>query len=106
MPVQLTGRDVHITGGFWARLRDVCRNVSADAIYGQYEKTGRIRAMRQEWRDGEPDRPHIFWDSDVAKWIEGVAYLLADKRDARLEALIAGKGCTLEVFEDIKENTI
>lgn len=33
-------------------------------------------------------KPHIFWDSDVAKWIEGAAFLIEKKRDEELEEII------------------
>ena len=25
---------------------------------------------------GMPNKPHVFWDSDVAKWMEAAAFLL------------------------------
>lgn len=35
-----------------------------------------------------PFEPHIFWESDVTKWIEGAAYFRQKERDAELEARI------------------
>ena len=35
-----------------------------------------------------PYKPHIFWESDVTKWIEGAAYFLQKKRDPELEARV------------------
>lgn len=32
--------------------------------------------------------PHIFWDSDVAKWIEGAAYILKDGENRELTEII------------------
>src|SRR5438874_7318676 len=32
--------------------------------------------------------PHIFWDSDVAKWLEAASYSLATHPDAALEAQV------------------
>ncbi|MGE4564304.1 MAG: glycoside hydrolase family 127 protein [Victivallaceae bacterium] len=55
-------------------------------------ETGRIEAFRLQWRPGEPNRPHIFWDSDVAKVLEGMALSLELFPDpamaAELEELI------------------
>lgn len=42
----------------------------------QCRVTGRFDAFRLNWKPGMPNRPHIFWDSDVAKVLEGVAYAL------------------------------
>ena len=50
-------------------------------------ETGRISAFDLQWKAGDPCTPHVFWDSDVAKVLEGMAYLLALKPDSELEAL-------------------
>ena len=34
------------------------------------------------------NKPHYFWDSDVAKWMEGAAYLIAQEYDAELDKKI------------------
>ena len=39
--------------------------------------TGRIGAFKLDWKEGKPKMPHIYWDSDVAKVVEGMAYDLA-----------------------------
>lgn len=46
--------------------------------------TGRYKAFDLEWQPIYNDMPaiwpvpkHLFWDSDVAKWIEGACYFLA-----------------------------
>lgn len=49
-------------------------------------ETGRIDAFKLDWKEGMPNKPHIFWDSDVAKVLEGVANILALYPDAELEA--------------------
>ena len=49
-------------------------------------ETGRLDAFTLQWKEGMPNRPHYFWDSDVAKVLEGVAYSLALRPDAALEA--------------------
>ncbi|KAI9646105.1 hypothetical protein NHQ30_005545 [Ciborinia camelliae] len=47
--------------------------------------TGRYDAFRLRWHPSYTDEPdvwpipnHLFWDSDVAKWIEGACYFLLD----------------------------
>ncbi len=77
-----------ITGGFWKQKQALVRRVTTGAVYDRFADTGRIDAFRFDWREGNPKKPHFFWDSDVAKWIEGAAYQLALAPDARLEKKI------------------
>ncbi|HOS42079.1 MAG TPA: glycoside hydrolase family 127 protein, partial [Armatimonadota bacterium] len=51
-------------------------------------ETGRIGAYALDWRPGMEPAPHVFWDSDVAKWIEAAAYSLATHPDPALDALL------------------
>ena len=69
-------RDVSITGGFWKEKQDLNANVTAPQVYDRFAETYRFDALLCR-PEGERDyTPHVFWDSDVAKWIEGVAYML------------------------------
>ena len=44
--------------------------------------------MKCDLRDGDTNIPHIFWDSDVAKWIEGASYILhSEKNDQAVEII-------------------
>lgn len=36
--------------------------------------TGRVDAFKLSWKRGDPKEPHVFWDSDVAKVVEGMCY--------------------------------
>lgn len=85
-------RNVTLTGGFWKAKEDLVRDVTTDAVYDRFYETGRIDAFKCNWKEGMPNRPHFFWDSDVAKWIEGAAYVLtrADRPDLeeKIENLI------------------
>ena len=45
-----------------------------------------------DYKEGDEIKPHIFWDSDVAKWVEGVAYLIQEKREPHLEKIDAHRG--------------
>lgn len=87
-----------ITGGFWKYYYDLNRNVTVHAVYDRFKETGRFDALKCNWQEGEPNKPHFFWDSDVAKWIEGVAYLTEIQPMPELEALVD------EMIEDIRRN--
>jgi DUF1680 family protein len=50
-------------------------------------ETGRIDNWRLKWKPGQ-EKPHFFWDSDCAKWIEAAAYCLKTRRDRRLEGWV------------------
>jgi hypothetical protein len=72
---------VTIDDSFWAPRRKTNCEVSVPHQHAMNEETGRIDAWRQRWKPGTEPRPHIFWDSDVAKWIESASYCLAERRD-------------------------
>ncbi len=74
-----------ITGGFWNTQQKLVRDVTIDAVYDRFDETGRFASLKGDWKEGMPFRPHIFWDSDITKWMEGVAYYLQKKRDNALE---------------------
>jgi len=73
-----------ITGGFWKLRQDIMRDVSIAATYEQCKITGRIDAFKLEWRPGMPNQPHVFWDSDTAKWVESACYSLITKSNHEL----------------------
>jgi len=76
---------VRIEDGFWGERLRVNREITLPIEYEQCKATGRIDAFGLGWRPGDPDPPHIFWDSDVAKWIEAASYSIATHPDARLQ---------------------
>ena len=80
--------NIAITDGFWKEKQDLFRDVTLDAIYQRFKETGRFEALKCNWKKGMPFEPHIFWESDVTKWIEGAAYFLQKERDVELEARI------------------
>ncbi len=80
--------NVRVTGGFWGKWRDVARENGLMAVYERFSDTGRFGALDFQWKEGMAHKPHIFWDSDIAKWIEAAAYLLMEKRDAGIEKLV------------------
>ncbi len=77
-----------ITGGFWKQKQKMLRDVTVHAVYERFKETGRFEAFKCNWKEGMANKPHFFWDSDVAKWIEGVAYLTKTKREPKLERIV------------------
>lgn len=75
---------VALRGGFWGRRLETNREVTLPLVYEQCRRTGRLAAFDLAWKPGRPRKPHVFWDSDVAKWVEAAAYALAERRDPRL----------------------
>ena len=72
-------------GGFWESKQNTNRDVTMPVIYKQFYETGRVTAFACDWKPGDEKKPHIFWDSDIAKWIESVAYSLINAPDENLE---------------------
>ncbi|MDD3885744.1 MAG: glycoside hydrolase family 127 protein [Victivallaceae bacterium] len=70
---------------FFAPRIKKCLEVTIPTAMRQCVDTGRIDAFKLNWKPGMPNQPHVFWDSDVAKVMEGMAYSLALKPDAGLE---------------------
>lgn len=79
-------KKVRITHGFF-KDRQQINLVSLKNVHKRFLETGRFEALKQNWKEGAPDKPHIFFDSDVAKWIESAAYVLMDHKDEELEQL-------------------
>ena len=79
---------VKIDDVFWAPKQRVNRERTLRIEYEQSRDTGRIDAFKLGWKPGQKPVPHIFWDSDVAKWIEAASYSLATHPDPRLDALL------------------
>ena len=79
---------VRLTDQFWAPRIEVNRAVTIPAEYDLCETTGRVAAFDLKWKEGRPNPPHIFWDSDLAKWIEAASYSLATNPDPALDKLL------------------
>src|SRR2546423_12519021 len=86
---------VTIDDAFWAPRQRVNRERTIPHIYTMCQRTGRVDALRGSW-DPEVVRrgpiggniPILFWDSDIAKWIEAASYSLATHPDPKLDALL------------------
>ena len=93
--------DVSITGGYWKIKQDINRTVTMKSVYQRFSESGRFDALKCSWRDGDPNIPNIFWDSDVAKWMEGAAYILYFQNDNWAEQIIEKAiDCIIENSDD------
>ncbi|MDD4772847.1 MAG: glycoside hydrolase family 127 protein [Eubacteriales bacterium] len=80
--------NTRIKSGFWAEKQKMVRDVSIKSVYDRFADTGRFSALDFNWKEGMPNRPHIFWDSDIAKWIESAAYLIHTAPEPELEKTV------------------
>lgn len=76
---------VAISSDFWSARIDTVRTKTLPYQHQMLIDTGRIDALRGERRSPAEPEPHIFWDSDVAKWIEAACYSLMTHPDSDLE---------------------
>jgi DUF1680 family protein len=76
---------VQVTDGFFAGRIETIRRTTLEHQYRNLVDTGRLDALRLQWKAGDDPVPHIFWDSDVAKWIEAASYCLATSYDPELD---------------------
>lgn len=94
-------RDTSIEDGFWKNRQRTVSETSIYSIWERFKETGRFDALNFNWKDGQPNRPHFFWDSDIAKWIESVAYLLESKEDKTLEDAVDEVVDLIQVHQDV-----
>ena len=82
-------KNVKINSGFWQERQEINAKTTIYAVWEQLKKNRRFEALKlQPWKEKDGLlKPHIFWDSDVAKWIEAVAFTLEHQKDEKLEAL-------------------
>lgn len=83
-----------ITGGFWKQYQDLVRHVTIGSVYDRFSETGRFAALSCT------GKTHIYWDSDVAKWLEAAAYLAAKEPSPKLTAIVD------EAVKTIKEHQL
>lgn len=82
--------NVTLKGGFLKEKQEMNIKSAIGAVYDRFTETGRFAALDCKWTPESEDivKPHFFWDSDVAKWMEGAAYIIAKTPDKELEAKI------------------
>lgn len=77
---------VRLTDNILAPRIEQCIKVTIPTSLEKCRETGRLDAFKLEWTENSgKECPHIYWDSDVAKVLEGVAYSLAVSPDSELE---------------------
>lgn len=84
---KISYKNIKIGDGFWKIKQDMIKDVTLDSVYNRFKETHRFDALDCSWKDGDPDCPHVFWDSDIAKWLEGLAYILSHSENERLEKI-------------------
>lgn len=82
-------------GGFLERKRQVVWENTLRYQLEVFKKTGRYDAFKLKWHSSYSDEPdhwpvpnHLFWDSDVAKWIEATCYFLHTQPSEELEKAV------------------
>lgn len=75
--------------------REVIRRVTIKTQLRQLRETGRYDCFKLKWHPvyGDEDfswpvPKSLFWDSDIAKWIEAACYLLADEYDEDVDKAV------------------
>ena len=81
-PVPISRVKIH--DAFWAPRQEINSTTTLPLIYRQCEESGRIGALKLEWRRGQANRPRVHWESDVAKWMEAASYSLRARPDGEL----------------------
>ena len=89
---------VNLRGGYLYEKQELNTRTTINAVYDRFYETGRITSFRFGFPETDPVQPHYFWDSDVAKWMEGAAYILRRESHPDLEAKVD------EIVEDIARN--
>ena len=86
-------KNVELTGGYWKNKEEINRKITMEAVWNRFVETGRIKAFVFDYKEDEGFKIHHFWDSDVAKWMEGAAYFIGrgyNEFTERMEYLIDG----------------
>ncbi len=93
-------RNVTLQPGFLKTLEALNSQVTINAVYDRFYETGRVNAFACKWTPDATDipKPHVFWDSDVAKWMEGASYILQKEDRPELVEKIES------VIDDIEAN--
>ncbi|TVY42907.1 Non-reducing end beta-L-arabinofuranosidase [Lachnellula subtilissima] len=80
---------------FISRRRDVVYSTTLLYQLNVLKSTGRYDAFKLEWHLCYHDKPdvwpvpnHLFWDSDVAKWIEGACYFLLREENPTIDGAV------------------
>ena len=105
-PVDQTS--VSITDGFWNKVQQQVGQVTLAHIYNEMRHQGHLDALRldQRMHRGRQESStwywggSIFWDSDVAKWLEAASAYLQHHNDPKLDTLVDG---TIELLASAQQ---
>lgn len=81
----VTMKHVRLTSGILKDRQQVNAQVTVPFIYRRCVETGRVDSLLCKWREGRPNRPHPFWDSDIGKVMEAISYSLITNPNEELE---------------------
>ncbi len=81
----LNMKNVVLTSGLLKGRQKLNEEITVPHIYAKFAETGRIDSLLCTWLNGQANRPHPFWDSDIGKMIEAISYSLITKPDKELE---------------------
>ncbi|KAI2640231.1 glycoside hydrolase family 127 protein [Xylaria nigripes] len=74
--------------------RETIQLVTVKAQLKKLKETGQYECFNLKWqpiyddKSRWPSPPPVYWDSDVAKWIEGACYMLIERYDAEIDAAV------------------
>ena len=77
--------ETKINHGFWKERKELNKNISLYAVLKSFENSGRVRALTGD--NTEKEKPHIFWESDLAKLMEGAFFSMQQEKDDELEKI-------------------
>jgi DUF1680 family protein len=78
-------------GSVLFRRRTTVAKTTLHTQLKRLRETGRYDCFKLQWHKIYDDKSmwpvpfHLFWDSDIAKWIEGACYFLHDEFDAEID---------------------
>ncbi|KAE8449386.1 hypothetical protein EG329_008287 [Mollisiaceae sp. DMI_Dod_QoI] len=74
---------------FWAKRRSIVRKNTLHTQLNILKSTGRYDAFKLKWHPAYDDgHKALFWDSDVAKWLEGACYFLSEEDEGAGDRVI------------------
>lgn len=77
-----------------AQTRETISSITLQTQLGLLKSTGRYDCFKLKWHPVYDDHrfwpvpPHLFWDSDLGKWMEGAIYFLSQQYDRELDEAV------------------
>ncbi|CAG7563395.1 unnamed protein product [Fusarium equiseti] len=81
-------------GSILYRRRNTVAKTTLHTQLERLRETGRYDCFKLQWHEIYADKSmwpvpfHLFWDSDIAKWIEGACYVLRDEFDEEIDRAV------------------